>query len=225
VRFDSFARPGPARARRVGLACALALVALPLHSCGMFTPTKPVISTTPTVNARYSSVTLTLQTVADAVADKGVTNGLDAYLAAFADTSIDGRAFAAFFDTTTINRLVNAGKTPVLDWNRDRERTFYVQLSIYFPLKYLMEWDPDPDSPDDEISSDGLETIAHRHYTIAALTTGQDPHVFARGYADLTLRVFATRWKIVKWQDREDPQANVSNEELCIGHYRQQLLK
>jgi hypothetical protein len=44
--------------------------------------------------------------------------------------------------------------------------------------------------------------------------------VLSRGYADLTLAKLNGDWKIVKWQDREDPAANINAGELSYGQRR-----
>jgi hypothetical protein len=208
-----------ARGWLLGLVLGAALVG----SCGYFRPADPEPPSGNTVIPNYETPEDVLETLALAVADKGLSNGLSAYIGGFADTLTDLRGFHGFFDPATLQKAVQNNWTIPDDWNRVREEEFYGRLvkpeGIPANSDFFMEWDVDPTQGEDEPGTE--RQVLHREYLVfATLPTGGDLTI-AQGFATLEfIRVSPSRWVIVRWQDREDPTAVVSEGEVAMGYRR-----
>jgi len=208
---------------RVRIASAGAFVLLWLmlaaQGCGLFKPASPQPPIGSAIVGRYNDPDTTLETLRLAIADKAQTNGQTVYMAGFADSAADGVDFHAFFDPATVVRFTSAGHAPPdLNWGRRYEQNFYVKFAQLQPSgAYELKWLPDPHS----IADDRQPTTAllHRQYFASAALA--DTSVFlARGYADLSFVKVGSDWKLVRWQDREDPTANIDAGELSYGQRR-----
>jgi hypothetical protein len=152
----------------------------------------------------YSAPTHILETLAKGIEDKGGSNGQDAYLGAFAESSAansgDGRAYHAFFDPRDLlEHPINQ------DWNKDLERQVYLFLTLRYTIPFEMTWEPY--EPAGNETGGPSDSLLHRKYTIAALVgTGSSVTriPIAVGAADLLFVRSAHqpgRWVIAQWQD------------------------
>ena len=179
----------------------------------------------PRVISDYSTPTLALETLAKGLEDKGATNGQDAYMGAFAEstlTSGDGRAFHAFFDNRDLRE--NPAWDPDQDWGKERERMMYAYLVRLFASKYEVTWEP--------YAANGNETgtpndsLLHRKYRVVQLIrTGSmiTRSPVAVGAADLRFvrsSTTAGKWVIATWQDYHTPDADSA--QVSLGGRRLQ---
>jgi len=155
-----------ARGTRRAWATAL-VVAWAIGGCDYFKAAQPEAPILGGFTPSYVSPEATLQTVADALADKARTVGLTAYVDAFADsTSASTPAFHQFFWSTDAAAWEAAGHT-VPDWTIKEEKNFYIKFVNLQPQAYELEWLPDQDLPDDPLSADVAHW--HRHYLVRTL--------------------------------------------------------
>ncbi len=219
---------GRGRARldwRAALLVAIVPTLVGWSGCSFFRPARPELPTAGSgFAANYTEPESTLRTIALAIQDRAATSGATAYSGAFADTASDPRGFDAFFDPATLARYPN----PETVWNHDKEVAFYPKFCqiIKTAATYEMFWDPDPNSPFDQLNP--TTALLHRFYRVNAIPTGADAliHV-AQGYADLQFQLMGGNWKIVSWQDREDPTVTDSLRslgEVSYGQRRQESL-
>ncbi len=199
----------------------LALGAVVASGCGYFRPADPEPPSGDTLIPNYETPEDVLETLAQAISYKA--SGVTAYIGGFADTLSDDRGYHGFFDPTTLQWANQTGVTIPADWNRIREEEFFsgfVTLSeVPANSVFSMEWDPDPTQGEDETGTD--RQVLHRQYQAFATLTSGDEIPIAKGFATLEfIRMSATRWVIVRWQDREDPTAIVAEGEICIGRRR-----
>lgn len=212
-------------------ACTLAALALALTTLGgcrnPFTPADPEPPAAGGVVENFSTPARLLDTISDAIADKGQTGGSAAYANAFADsTQSSERAFYAFHWPAAIDawRAVSQ-RDPPNPWNLRLERAFYDYLVGYRPTaSYTMTWNDDPTSESDDIegTTPGFALI-HRRYILFTSVSETDVTVIAVGYADIYLYKANGRWFIYRWQDRVDPEIGVSpadTEQLSMGARR-----
>jgi hypothetical protein len=218
---------GPRARARLDWRVALLLVLTPTlvgySGCSFFRPARPELPNGGFV-ARYTDPDTTLETIVLAIQDRAATNGASAYSGAFADTASDPRGFDAFFDPATLARY----PSPQTVWAHDKEVAFYPKFCqiIKTTATYQMVWSPDPNSPDDQRTS--TTALLHRQYRVTAIPAGADTALFvAWGYADLQFQLMAGNWKIVSWQDREDPTVTDSLRtfgQVSYGQRRQESL-
>jgi hypothetical protein len=191
--------------------------------CGYFKPAQPE---TPepgsAIIPNYGQPDNTLETIAKAIADKGRSNGQSAYTGAFADTALDGREFHAFFDAQTLNYLAQFGITPPADWTHKDEHDFYARFvtltSVPQGSDYLFVWTKDPSPGGDDIQSD--RATLYREYHAYAILQDNVTLTFARGFATLYLVRASSKWLIVRWEDHQASDANLSAGEECMGQRR-----
>lgn len=211
----------------LALAAGLLLATCAVAGCEWFRPDDPETSDGDVIVPNYAQPDSVLETMAQAIANKGATNGQSAYIGAFADSSVDARGFHAFFDPQTINRLEQSGTVIPDDWGYGDESNFYLRL-IRVPevppnSDYIMQWLPDPTQGLDEI--DAERAILYRQYRLFAVPKeGELQGEFlpvARGLVTLEMVALSTtRWGIVRWQDREWPGADRENGEISMGERR-----
>jgi len=209
---------------RAGLLLVLTPTLVGFSGCSFFRPARPELPKNPGIRAVYNDPDTTLETIVLAIQDRAFTNGGSAYSGAFADTASDPRGFDAFFDPATLARYPN----PETVWDHNKEVAFYPKFCqiIKTAATYQMVWRSDPNSPDDERTS--TTALLHRFYQVTALPTGAENLLFvAQGYADLQFQLMGGNWKIVSWQDREDPTVTDSLRSLgqvSYGQRRQERL-
>lgn len=194
---------------------------LALAGCDYFRPSQPEIGPDgglPPVETDYSLPTKTLDTIQRAIQDKSATNGQTAYIAGFTDPTTDGQGFTASFDPFTIARFGNPA--PNTDWSLDREQLFYSNLSRFAPgLTYFFSWGDFPRAPQDE---NGATTATlYRSYRLQAKPADRDTLLYeAYGNAELHFVLVGNKWKILKWIDSEDPQADFTANQVSFGYLR-----
>lgn len=208
-----------ARGRRLVAAAALALASC-AAGCDYFKAAQPEAPIEGAFTPSYLSPDATLQTIADAIADKARTVGLTAYGAAFSDsTSPSTPAFHQIFWSTDAASWEAAGHT-VPDWTIREEKNFYIKFVNLQPQAYELEWVRDQDLNDDE-SADVV--LWHRHYLVRTLDNAGNPSTIqAIGFADLTIVRFPDgNWRISRWEDRIDPAADPNDpEQMTLGRRR-----
>jgi len=209
-----------ARSHAAGAIALLLGLMLLVQGCGLFKPASPQPPIFGSgIVGRYNLPDTTLNTLALGIADKAQTNGQSVYMAGFADSSVDGVDFHAFFDPATVVRFTSGGHAPPdLNWRTPYEQNFYVKFAQIQPsATYQFIWQVDSTSVIDDIQP--TTALLHRKYrAFAAL--GDTAISLARGYADLSFVKIGSDWKIVRWQDREDPAANIDAGELSFGQRR-----
>ena len=72
--------------------------------CNLFQPARPEPPTGSAITPDYTDPYNVLNTMTQAIEDKARRNGQTAYIRAFADSGLDGRAFHAFFDPASVAR-------------------------------------------------------------------------------------------------------------------------
>ena len=195
----------------LGAAAALAVLLL-APGCGLFKPASPEIGGGKALIGDYTSPDACLSTMKLGIENKG--KGLQVYIGALADSSIDKVGFHAWFDPADWNSAQNSN--PPADWDLGYERDFFNNFAIKRSYSYLMVWAPDSFHFDNNTGDD--QQLLHRHYEVFSLEPtqgGVDSVLFAVGYADLFfVRLSAARWVIRRWDDRIDPVigANPANE-------------
>jgi hypothetical protein len=202
------------RAAHVFLLCALGAS---LGGCDYFKPAQPEApSNVITFVPDYSDPDSTLATIAKSIADKGRTIGGVAYANAFADSVVrrDPLGYHQFFDPVDLAGWQSVTHLPAPDWGFDREQTFYRSFVQQRGDHFVLTWDRDPPNPDDIDFGAGAATI-HRHYVIVSVaSTGAQTGYLAIGYADLRMQRFSDgAWRIVLWNDRQDPNADPDDPE------------
>jgi hypothetical protein len=199
------------------LALLLALVA---GGCDYFKAAQPEAPEEGSFTPSYTTPDATLQTIVDAIADKARTIGLTAYGDAFADSiSSSTPAYHQFFWSSDAASWEASGHT-VPDWTLPLEKPFYVFFVNVRGDKYELEWTKDNDLLDDE-SADIVHW--HRHYRVRTLAEdGSVTSVQAIGFADLTIVRFSDgNWRISRWDDRIDPNADPNDpEQVTLGRRR-----
>ena len=203
------------------LGLGLALVATLVGGCGYFRPADPEPPSGDILIPNYETPEDVLETLALAISYKAT--GLTAYIGGFADTLTDPRAYHAFFDPATLQKAIQNNWPIYDDWNRVREEEFYGRLvkpeGVPTNSEFYLEWSPDPTQGEDEPGTD--RQVLHREYLMFATLTSGDDVTIAQGFATLEfVRVSPSRWVIVRWQDREDPTAVVSEGEVSMGYRR-----
>ena len=194
-------------------------ILLAAQGCGLFKPASPQPPIGSAIVGRYNFPDTTLNTLALAVGDKAQTNGQSVYMAGFADSSVDGVDFHAFFDPATVARFTSGGHAPPdLNWGTRYEQNFYVKFAQLQPsAAYQLVWQVDSTSVIDDIQP--TTALLHRKYRVFAALSDTSV-ALARGYVDLAFVKVGSDWKIVRWQDREDPVANIDAGELSFGQRR-----
>lgn len=198
---------------------------LGVGACDYFSPAQPE---PPAAGSSfipdYGSPDSTLATIAKSIADKGVTIGGTAYGGAFAEsvTTSSAAGFHQFFWPQDVVdwKVAVGGRNEPADWGFALEQTFYNRFVRIRPDAYQMAWAPDSLHPDD-IGSDAA-TI-HRHYLVTShASDGTRTSFLTIGYADLRLLRFSDgNWRIVRWDDRRDPNADPNDQEqVTLGRRR-----
>jgi hypothetical protein len=188
--------------------------------CNYFRPADPEPPKQGTFTPSYIDPDATLQTIADAVADKARTIGITAYTAAFAEsTAATTPAYHQFFWPTDAAAWVNSGHTVPADWNSTLERNFYVRFVNLRGDGYEVEWTRDEANPD---NVQGDVASIHRHYVVRTLAEDLSiTSTLAIGYADLTMALLEGNWRITRWNDRIDPAADPNDaEQITLGRRR-----
>jgi len=216
------------RMRRLRSALAVALLLLPLLGCNNpFQPADPQPPTGHEVPEDFSSIEATLNTMATAIQAR-TTNGANAYIHAFAESTIAGqRAFRAFHDPAAKAAWLagSGGQTAQEPWLLVNERGVYSELSRIRPNDdYIFQFTPD-NGPgghgnDEEIATDVWSV--HRHYELFATPANTDPVTIAAGFADLLIQKDGNHWTIFEWHDRVDPKYGVNppDQQRSFTYYR-----
>lgn len=207
------------------LVAGFALVsALAMAGCDYFRPADPEAPSDQTAFLpNYSDPDSTLQTIALAIGDKGVTIGGVAYATAFAESvsASSTIAYHHFFwpEDVAVWQSIT-GRPPPGDWGFALEQTFYTRFVRLRPDEYRMTWVPDPPNPDDRGAN---EATLHRRYLVTThAINGNQTSVQAVGFADLRLERFPDgNWRITRWNDRRDPDADPNDpEQVTLGRRR-----
>lgn len=208
-------RPRPVSGRLTLAVSAATLLIAALAGCDYFRPARPEIPVGGGVVGRFTAPETTLVTLQLAVIDKSATNGQSVYTACFADTSVDAIAFHAFFDPVTAARFPNSD----LSWDIAREQIFYANLSrVQAGSKFIFSWTDHPEAGNDVIEP--ASAILHRAYLIQATPDDILYVPVAKGFADIYLVLSGGSWKIYRWQDFEDPNADFNTGEVSYGQLR-----
>jgi hypothetical protein len=180
------------------------LLALVLAGCSDSGTASRFFTVPPQVIPDYSTATRALESLAQGIEDKGVSNGSDVYLRAFADSTPteirDGRAYHAFFDPRDLHAF--PGWDPSRDWNRSLEQVVYANLVRKSSAPYEMTWEPYEPAGNETGSAD--DSLLHRKYRIAQVLFGGQRSTIAVGAADLYFVRSVRdpgRWVIALWQD------------------------
>lgn len=208
-------RPRPLASAGVLIALGLA-VAMFATGCNYFRPTRPETPLSDVIVPRYTQPDTTLYTLLLALQDKSATNGQSAYIGGFADPENDGAAFVAEFDPLTVARFPGQPT----DWDIGKEEIFYGNLSRLLPTSaFLMAWGDFRGAPSDDFQA--TTAILYRSYLLQATPDDGATYVpVARGNAEIHFALLRGSWKIVRWIDSEDPQADLNLGELCFGQLR-----
>jgi len=201
---------------RLGL---LGFLALGISACDYFRPAEPEPpSTSTSFLPDYSSPDSTLATIAKALADKGRTIGATAYAGALAE-SLSG-SLPGYHQLFWPQDVADWNRIPPGDWNFTLEQTFYTRFIRVLPNAYYMEWAPDPQHPDN-IGANAA-TMSQHYLVTAHAEDGTLTSYIAIGFADLTLLRFPDgNWRIVRWEDRRDPDANPTDtDQVTLGMRR-----
>jgi hypothetical protein len=184
--------------------------------CDYFRPTQPAPPSGTGFNAVYDSPAATLNTLRLAIEDKAATNGRVAYLGGIANPDGEGDGFSTTFDPLTIERFPGEST----DWSYEREAEFYANLSIFLSTStFAFTWGDFPGAPDDE--PDATPAVFYRSYLLRASSDGGNNYTtIGRGNAELHFIKVGNLWKLEKWIDHEDPQANRELGEESFGHLR-----
>lgn len=192
---------------------------------GLFEPETPVPPSTgsSSVEVNYTTPSLLLQTLADAIAAKGQGNGPTAYRDAFAIFDRDGVDFVATFDPEVEAQYLSERGVPPPVWTRDLEEGFYAELATERPEGYLLSWS-DPFG-EDELQDN--QVLIHRKYQLRVVDEEFNAQErIATGIAHLRMiRVGGNRWTITEWDDEVDPEVGATPEdpdELSFGKRRLQ---
>ena len=191
--------PGP---RPLRAALALGLLAVLVAGCDLFKPATPQLGTVgATLLPSYAHPESCLRYMQIGIERKD-NIGQDAYLGALADSTNDGLGFHAFFDPAD---LKNYPGTPPTDWDLRHESQFLSVFIRSYGDPYKMSWLEDMDYPHDVY--DGDNAILRRRYKVWALRKSTaDTLLIGVGYTELHFtRISASRWALVRWQDRVDP--------------------
>lgn len=194
------------RAMRWGWLGLLTSSLLGIAACDYFRPAEPEPpSTLTSFVPDYGSPDSTLATIAKALADKGRTIGATAYAGAFAE-SLAG-SIAGYHHIFWPQDVADWNRVPPGDWDFNLEQTFYTRFIRLFPNAYHVEWTPDDLNPDN--SGANAATIHRKYQVTAHAADGTRIGFIAVGFADLTLLRFPDgNWRIVRWEDRRDPDAD-----------------
>jgi hypothetical protein len=191
------------------LAAGLAAVLLPAGCIGLFepaTPQRPSDSGGPAVHVDYTTPGATLATLAAAISAKGLSNGPSAYLGGFADPVRDGIGFTMVFDPD-VARVYETSQPglPVPTWDLRLESGFYSSFIGLRTDPYALIWSPYEEHGNDDTDDPELAILHRRYAVVVGTPEGVFPDSIAAGIADLTLRLFGSRWAIVQWVDTVDP--------------------
>ncbi len=206
--------------------CGLALAGLAASCSNPFRPAEPPPPSGGAVVENFATPNALLETIADAIANKG-PSGQTAYANALAEsTGVSTRAFYAFhFPAVVSNWRTISQREPPNPWDLTLERNFYNYLvGVYETFDYTFIWDRDFGSPNDDIDDASGTALLHRYYTLVASSESTlETKVIAVGYADLHLYKAEGRWFLYRWEDRIDPLVGVTPsdpDELSMGARR-----
>jgi hypothetical protein len=188
--------------RLLRAALALGLLAVLVAGCDLFKPATPEVGGGgATLLPSYAHPESCLRYMQIGIERKD-NLGQDAYLGALADSTTDGVGFHAFFDAAD---LKNYPGTPPTDWDLRHEAQFLSVFIRSYGDPYEMNWLEDVDYPHDVY--DGDNAILRRRYKVWALRKSTaDTLLIGVGYTELYFtRISASRWALVRWQDRVDP--------------------
>lgn len=193
----------------------LLLVGAAATGCNFFEPADPEPPIGGGIVPRFAEPETTLVTMGAAIMDKSATNGETVYAQCLADTASENAEFHAFFDPATLERF----HVDAPDWDREREKVFYTYLARQRTgLRFVFAWGPDPGAPDDDHQA--TTALLYRSYQLFALGDNSSVTV-AKGFADLYfIKNQNNQWKLVRWQDHEDPAADFENNEFSFGQLR-----
>ncbi len=201
--------PAPHRS----LLYALATLGLLAGACvNPFRPADPEPPSGVPVVEDFRTPEAVLQTIAEAFQNRS-TNGANAYLHAFAESTLAGdRAYRSFYDGAVKSSWQSATQlTAPEPWDVTLERNVHTSVSGIRPTYgYAFLWAPDPDSPSDDDPAAADTVQYHRRYTLFATPTDGNSEVIAIGFADLSFQKKDGRWSIYRWADRVDPAVGVN---------------
>src|SRR5262245_25542694 len=211
---------------RSGSWAAGLVLSLLLASCtNPFTPAIPEPPSGSQIDEKFGTIDDLFDTMALGLSTKS-QNGADAYIHAFAEsTTTSQRAFRAFHDqdVKTVWLSGSKGQAATEPWLLDNERKLHSSLSgIRQNSEYLFKFDRDDDHfPKDEEISQDLWAV-HRKYLLQAVANSGDAETIAVGSADMLLVKDGTRFFILEWRDRVDPDIGVNppGDQRCFTWWR-----
>jgi len=197
------------RLRRLAVAAFAALALAHAGCANPFAPATPEPPDPSGITPDYSSPEKLINTLAEALANKGPAGRL-AWADAMADSvGGDPRAFYAYQDPRVLSAwLLSSPVAPPDPWGLEEERRFYDWFVARYDGEYSMVWADDNDSPRDEIDESAGTALLHRQYYVAA-TPSTTTLIIAIGYVDLYMARYDGRWFVTRWQDRLDPLIGV----------------
>ena len=201
------------RTPRAG-AIAAALLVTGLVLAGCTNPFKPATPEPPDQSglvADYSTPAKLLSTLQAAMQTKGPAGAL-AWVDAMASPSGPfAPGFRAVHDPRVLDKWkLSSPVAPPEPWDYDLEKAFYNNFTsrVYPSYDFVMLFDRDDNSVDDEIDEAAGTATLHRFYYIAAAL--QDgAKIVAIGFVDLSLVKDQGRWYVLEWKDRVDPTIGV----------------
>lgn len=210
------------------LAAVVLLLSLLLALWGCTNPFEPADPEPPSgdnVEENFGSIDDLLNTVALAIQARS-TNGANAYIHAFAESTTAGqRAYRGYHDVDVKAAWLrgSGGQAAPEPWTLPLERLLHSELSRIRPNDaYFFQWStgPPPGYPfDDEIAPDIW--AVYRKYTLLAAPLTGDPVIIVSGFADLLIQKDGSRYSILEWRDRVDPDYGVSSVDVrCFTYYR-----
>jgi hypothetical protein len=180
-----------------------------LGGCSMFEPARaepPVNSNS--IREDFSSPDATLETISRAFAAK--TSGATTYLDCLANT--EALSYTAVFDAAVLQAYPGS---PPSEWTASYELAFYNHFiekrisgrdSVSFDsIAAQPDPDPDPNHPD--------LLVINRHYEAWDIVTEGEAITHTRqaiGNATLTFVRISSRWLILTWTDKVDPDIGVN---------------
>jgi len=203
------------------------LALLPLGCTNPFMPAEPEPPNGQGPPEDFKTIEGLLATISLAIDAKSQA-GSDTYIRAMAEsTAVGDRAFRAFYDPgVRAAWLINSGGQIAPEpWNLFLERGLYSELSGIRqndPYRFEFTHDDGHGFDTENPVGSGLWEV-HRHYELKALPSTGVEVTIAIGFADLILFDNGSRFSIIEWHDRVDPDVGVNpsnTDERTFSYYR-----
>lgn len=182
-----------------------------LGACSLFKPEDPETGGGGTlIVGNYTDPDSTLNALVYGIRSNGENGGIEAYRQALADSDAtgqpDGRMYRVTFDPLTISVYQSTGGGDIPDWTRSNELSFF---QSYFQNRNPgttrdLVWIEDP-TPGNPIRNPNDALLYKRYLLIERLSNGT-LDTTGSGFASLYFVKPQTRWVLIRWEDREDPQ-------------------